>query len=99
MYRGHIGNQGAYSFQAREIELEPVAVHSWNSILSMRTRLLLEQLYSDQQNCYSSQTLDTILAPSCLGGSGSGWDSYLVSSRKLESDTGHVLTSKLSRWK
>ncbi|KAH3879454.1 hypothetical protein DPMN_003357 [Dreissena polymorpha] len=55
MYRGHIGNQGAYSFQAREIELEPVAVHSRNSILSMRTRLLLEQLYSDQQKLHVTQ--------------------------------------------
>ncbi|KAH3753937.1 hypothetical protein DPMN_188590 [Dreissena polymorpha] len=45
--------------------------------------LLLEQLYSDQQKCYSSQTLDTIMAPSCLGGSDSGWDSYLVSSRNI----------------
>ncbi|KAH3894486.1 hypothetical protein DPMN_018643 [Dreissena polymorpha] len=43
MYRGHFGNQGAQASQAREIELEPVAVHSRNSILSMRTRLLLEQ--------------------------------------------------------
>ncbi|KAH3865316.1 hypothetical protein DPMN_028355 [Dreissena polymorpha] len=99
MYRGHFGNQGAQAFQAREIELEPVAVHSRNSILSMRTRLLLEQLVTSRTVCYSSQTLDTILAPSCLGGSYSGWDSYLVSSRKLQSDTRHVLTSKLSRCK
>ncbi|KAH3702242.1 hypothetical protein DPMN_077250 [Dreissena polymorpha] len=40
---------------------------------------MLEQLHSDQQKCYSSLTLDTILAPSC--GSDSGCDSYLVRSR------------------
>ncbi|KAH3865452.1 hypothetical protein DPMN_028491 [Dreissena polymorpha] len=48
MYRGHFGNQGAQAFQAREIDLEPVAVHSRNSILSMRPRLLLEQLVTSR---------------------------------------------------
>ncbi|KAH3865176.1 hypothetical protein DPMN_028215 [Dreissena polymorpha] len=48
MYRGHFVNQGAQAFQAREIELEPVAVHSRNSILSMRTRLLLDQLVTSR---------------------------------------------------
>ncbi|KAH3878820.1 hypothetical protein DPMN_002720 [Dreissena polymorpha] len=75
--------------------LQSEAGHSRNSILSKRTRLLLEQLYNDQQNCYSSQTLDTILAPSFLGGSDSAaenlsqtLDMYLHPNCLGESDCG-----------
>ncbi|KAH3896621.1 hypothetical protein DPMN_020799 [Dreissena polymorpha] len=101
MYRGHFGKQGAQALKAREIEPEPDAEHLWTSLLSRWKWLLLEQLYmySDQQKCYSSQTLYTITAPSYLGGSDSGWDSFLVSGRNgIQANTGPEMTSILPRW-